>query len=258
MNLVVRVAWMATAVGRNPTVNGDINMCWATASSNILQWWQDRYVESGRALPEGCPDGVGETYELAIMEVFHSQWDNSRGGHAFHAVPWYLEGLNVCDGWSFQAQPLDGAAGGYFCGQWNDIRDHIYLGYALGHTQDTNNYYIWGNGSGLDAYGCLKAFTEWVETSIANGMAALVIALRENGGGVHHSVTLWGYEKDNETGILTKIWITDSDDSTSWPRAPKLHEYTVGSTPSGTVRFSGDVYQSCYPIALYPVSGLQY
>ncbi|MBR5818773.1 MAG: IdeS/Mac family cysteine endopeptidase, partial [Alistipes sp.] len=24
--------------------NGDINMCWAAASANMIQWWQDRYV----------------------------------------------------------------------------------------------------------------------------------------------------------------------------------------------------------------------
>lgn len=38
-------------VGRGE--NGDINMCWAAAASNILQWWQDRYIEAGNTLPEG-------------------------------------------------------------------------------------------------------------------------------------------------------------------------------------------------------------
>lgn len=247
--------WYDVNKVKDGTVNGDINMCWAATAANILQWWQDRYVEQGNELPEGCPDGKGETYELAIMEVFHTQWDNTYGGHAFHAVKWYFEGVNVCEGWSRQAQPLQRGSGGYFKHEWEQIEPYMYTGHDLGYTQDYNNYYLWGSGSGLNATGRLKAFTELVELFIDNGMTSMAIAQRENYGGVHHSVTLWGYEKDNETGLLTRIWITDSDDSAQWPREPVLHEYNVSSTESGTVKFSGDVYAACYPVSLYPVSG---
>lgn len=247
--------WYDVNKVKDGTVNGDINMCWAATTANILQWWQDRYVEQGNELPEGCPDGKGETYELAIMEVFHTQWDNNYGGHAFHAVKWYFEGVNVCEGWSRQAQPLQPGSGGYFKHEWEQIEPYMYTGHDLGYTQDYNNYYLWGSGSGLNATGRLKAFTELVELFIDKGMTSMAIAQRENYGGVHHSVTLWGYEKDNETGLLTRIWITDSDDSAQWPREPVLHEYNVSSTESGTIKFSGDVYAACYPVSLYPVSG---
>ena len=247
--------WYDVNKVKDGTVNGDINMCWAATAANILQWWQDRYVEQGNELPEGCPDGKGETYELAIMEVFHSQWDNTYGGHAFHAVKWYFEGVNVCEGWNRQAQPLQRGSGGYFKHAWEQIEPYMYTGHALGYTQDYNNYYLWGSGSGLNAAGRLKAFTELVELFIDKGMTSMAIAQRENYGGVHHSVTLWGYEKDNETGLLTRIWITDSDDSAQWPREPVLHEYKVSSTESGAIKFSGDVYAACYPVSLYPVSG---
>ena len=247
--------WYDVNKVKDGTVNGDINMCWAATAANILQWWQDRYVEQGNELPEGCPDGKGETYELAIMEVFHSQWDNTYGGHAFHAVKWYFEGVNVCEGWNRQAQPLQRGSGGYFKHEWEQIEPYMYTGHNLGYTQDYNNYYLWGSGSGLNATGRLKAFTELVELFIDKGMTSMAIAQRENYGGVHHSVTLWGYEKDNETGLLTRIWITDSDDSAQWPREPVLHEYKVSSTESGAIKFNGDVYAACYPVSLYPVSG---
>ena len=247
--------WYDVNKVKDGTVNGDINMCWAATAANILQWWQDRYVEQGNELPEGCPDGKGETYELAIMEVFHTQWDNTYGGHAFHAVKWYFEGVNVCEGWNRQAQPLQRGSGGYFKHEWEQIEPYMYTGHNLGYTQDYNNYYLWGSGSGLNATGRLKAFTELVELFIDKGMTSMAIAQRENYGGVHHSVTLWGYEKDNETGLLTRIWITDSDDSAQWPREPVLHEYKVSSTESGAIKFSGDVYAACYPVSLYPVSG---
>ena len=247
--------WYDVNKVKDGTVNGDINMCWAATAANILQWWQDRYVEQGNELPEGCPDGKGETYELAIMEVFHTQWDNTYGGDAFHAVKWYFEGVNVCEGWNRQAQPLQRGSGGYFKHEWEQIEPYMYTGHDLGYTQDYNNYYLWGSGSGLNPTGRLKAFTELVELFIDKGMTSMAIAQRENYGGVHHSVTLWGYEKDNETGLLTRVWITDSDDSAQWPREPVLHEYKVSSTESGAIKFSGDVYAACYPVSLYPVSG---
>ena len=237
----------------NGTVNGDINMCWAASAANILQWWQDRYVEAGNTLPEGCPDGPGTTYELEIMEIFHDEWNNEKGGHFFHAAPWYFEGKNVCEGWTSQAQPLTG--GGFFKNEWNNISQNLYMGYQYGYTQDYNNYYNWGSGTGLDATGRLKAFSDFVISFIEKGMTSLVIAQRENLGGTHHSVTLWGYEKDDATGLITKIYITDSDDSTQWPREAKLHEYTVSSASNGGIKFSGDVYPACYPVALYPISG---
>ena len=123
--------WYDVNKVKDGTVNGDINMCWAATAANILQWWQDRYVEQGNELPEGCPDGKGETYELAIMEVFHTQWDNTYGGHAFHAVKWYFEGVNVCEGWNRQAQPLQRGSGGYFKHEWEQIEPYMYTGHNL-------------------------------------------------------------------------------------------------------------------------------
>ena len=111
--------------------NGDINMCWAASSSNIIEWWQDRYREAGFELPEGAVTGRGEKYELALMEMFHSEWDNSRGGHVNHAVHWYFEGKNICKEASpgSQAQPLREDSGGYYRDVWDEIYPHLYHEY---------------------------------------------------------------------------------------------------------------------------------
>ncbi len=60
--------------------NGDINMCWAATSSNMIQWFQDRYKAAGKTLPADATDGPGVTsysnygpYELELMNVFHSE-----------------------------------------------------------------------------------------------------------------------------------------------------------------------------------------
>ena len=61
-------------VNKLKRAGADINMCWAAAASNIIQWWQDRYVAAGNTLPAGAVTGVGTksydgvgAYNLALM-----------------------------------------------------------------------------------------------------------------------------------------------------------------------------------------------
>ncbi|MBR2051707.1 MAG: IdeS/Mac family cysteine endopeptidase, partial [Bacteroidales bacterium] len=111
----------------------DINMCWAATSSNIIQWWQDRYMAAGNTLPAGAISGKGtSSYELALMDMYKEQWDNTRGADASHGITWYFEGRNIqqyatagsC------AQPLSGNDGGYFANIWNEILPHVYHDYS--------------------------------------------------------------------------------------------------------------------------------
>jgi hypothetical protein len=249
----------------NGQTNGDINMCWAASASNIIEWWQDRYREAGFSLPEGAVTGKGELYELALMEMFHSQWDNSSGGHVNHAVHWYFEGVNICQYATAgsQAQPLSEGSGGYYRDVWSDIYPYLYHEYDyLGglftglYAGEYNNYYLWGNGvQGLSADERLRIFTAYVVDAVRRGVPSLTIALAANLGSLHHATTLWGYEIDNTTGLLTRVWITDSDDMTKEPKHPVLHEYSVSVSSYNTIQFSGAPYGKCFAVAVTPVSG---
>lgn len=247
--------------------NGDINMCWAAAASNIIQWWQDRYMEAGNALPPQAVTGPGQTYELALMEVFHQQWNNDKGGQVAEAVPWYFEGINYGETASpgSQAHPLPGYSGGYFKEVWTDIYPHLYheYTYMLGMYKDLyvgefNNYYIWGNGTSFRGKERLKIFTDLVVDFIDRGIAALTISLSPQLRTLLHSTTLWGYEIDDSTGLLTRIWITDSDDLEKEPKPQLLNEYQVSIDEGAShIKFtSSDTrYGACYAVALCPVSG---
>ncbi len=252
--------------------NGDINMCWAASCSNIIQWWQDRYVAAGNTLPVEAISGPGagnSEYELALMDMFHDQWDNTRGADVAHGITWYFEGRNIRKEMSpgSYAQPLEEYDGGYFEDVWNDILPHVYheydyivvpgiLEYNDLISNQYSNYDYWGNGSGLHGNDRLKKFSELVVEFMNRGMISLTIALNSNLGSLSHATTLWGYEIDNETGILTKIWITDSDDMATEPKIPVLHEYTVGlNDVYETIEFTGSPYGKCYAVSLYPVSG---
>ena len=254
--------------------NGDINMCWAAASSNMIQWWQDRYVAAGNTLPSTAVDGPGTKsygsfgpYELALMEIYHDQWDNSKGGHPEEAIPWYFEGKLYGGEYASsgsQAYPLTN--GGYFSSVWSNIEPHLYRGYKHDlfsslypnmYTYCYNNFYLWGDGSSLTGKARLQYFTELVVEAIDRGIASLTISLSSNIATLHHAVTLWGYEIDKSTGLLTRIWITDSDDLTSEPKQQLLNEYSVSiGDGKSHIKLTGSTrYGNAWIVSLHPLSG---
>ena len=259
--------------------NGDINMCWAATSSNMIQWFQDRYKAAGKTLPEGATDGPGVTsytnygpYELELMNVFHSEWDNSRGGHMQEAIPWYFEGkLNGGEFASTGSQAVPLTEGGYWKSIWDtEVYPYIYHEYEnvivpgvegldLKNLYITifNNYYHWGNGTSYTGVERLQVFSTLIVEAFRHGMAGLTVNLGANLNAVSHAVTLWGYEIDNATGLVTRLWITDSDDLLSEPKTPLLNEYSVSIDEGKShIKLTGNTrYGACYVVSIHPFSG---
>ena len=250
----------------NGQTNGDINMCWAASCSNIIQWWQDRYVAAGKSLPANAISGSGAdgTYQLALMDMYHSLWDNSKGGDIMMGVTWYFDGRNTQKYASPGSIAVPLSEGGYYKEIWeSEILPYTYHDYVYAIApefnnlicQEYNNYNVWGNGSGLNGIDRLKKFSELVVVAFERGIASLTISLNSNGG-VQHAVTMWGYEIDNATGLLTKVWLTDSDDLETEPKEAILHECSVSyDETSGKVKFTGiPRYGAFYAMNLWPVS----
>ena len=259
--------------------NGDINMCWAATSSNMIQWFQDRYKAAGKTLPVGATDGPGVTsyanygpYELELMNVFHSEWDNSRGGHMQEAIPWYFEGkLNGGEFATPGSQAVPKTAGGYWKSIWDtEVYPYIYHGYEnvivpgvegldLKNLYITifNNYYLWGSGTSYLGTERLEAFSKYIVEAFTYGMAGLTINLGANFNAASHAVTLWGYEIDNATGLVTRLWITDSDDLVSEPKTPLLNEYSVSiDGDKANIKLTGNTrYGACYVVSIHPFAG---
>jgi hypothetical protein len=80
-------------------------------------------------------------------------------------------------------------------------------------------------------------------------MSSMAVAMSSNFGGAH-AVTIWGYEIDNVTEYVTKLYITDSDDGST----SELREYEV-KAESGNSKVMLTGYTTYYPFALYPISG---
>ena len=256
----------------NGTLNGDINMCWAAASANMIQWWQDRYVAAGNSLPASAVTGpgtvyvasAGRKYELAIMDMYHSQWNNDKGCHTTESIPWYFEGVNYGQTATPGSQAYPLTEGGYWKGIWSSVYPHLYHGYSYMfgwytglYTAEYTAYEHWGEGSSLSGVQRHKRFSELVVQFIDRGITSMTITLNKNGG-LNHATTVWGYEIDNATGLLTRLWITDSDDLVNEPKQQLLNEYTVSyNAGDNFITLSSDAvrYGKCYVISLNPFSG---
>ena len=253
--------WYDTNKRNDGNTHGDIMMCWAASAANIIEWWQDRYQAAGKSLPQGATTGPGSVYELKTMELFKEQWTTlERGAQVFQAVTWYFEGTNLCKDASpgTSAQPV--GAGGYYSSLMTDLRAHMYCGYKYLYFTDLysgeiNNYYYWGNGSGLTGTERLKAFSDIVVDVMSKGVASMAVALSANLASGHHATTLWGYEIDNATGLITRLWITDSDDLLTEPKEQLLNEYSVSMSSAGTIELKGNTRYQLWVVGLQPMSG---
>lgn len=253
--------WYDTNKRNDGNTHGDIMMCWAASAANIIEWWQDRYQAAGKSLPQGATTGPGSVYELKTMELFKEQWTTlERGAQVFQAVTWYFEGTNLCKDASpgTSAQPV--GAGGYYSSLMTDLRAHMYCGYEYLYFTDLysgeiNNYYNWGNGSGLTGIDRLKAFSDIVVDVMSKGVASMAVALSANLASGHHATTLWGYEIDNATGLITRLWITDSDDLVKDPKEQLLNEYSVSMSSAGTIELKGNTRYQLWVVGLQPMSG---
>ena len=254
--------------------NGDINMCWAATASNMIQWWQDRYVAAGNELPAGAVTGPGVTsytnygpYELELMSMFHSEWNNERGCQVVEAIPWYFEGVNYGQTASEGSQAYPLTEGGYWKDVWSDIYPNLYheYNYMFNWYKNlyTGSFLAWTGWdescsesaplSGTDAY---VAFSRRVIEFLERGVSELTISTNPNGG-TSHATTLWGCEYDNATGLVTRIWITDSDDLEYGPKQSLLNEYAVSALDGNyRVALKGNTrYGEAYATELQPLSG---
>ena len=254
------------------TLNGDINMCWAAASANMIQWWQDRYVAAGNSLPKSAVSGpgtvyvasAGREYELALMDMYHSEWNNEKGCHTAESIPWYFEGVNYGETASAGSQAYPLTDGGYWKDIWPEVYPHLYheYTYMFGwyvdlYTSEFTAYEHWGNGTSLYGVERHRKFSDFIVQFVDRGIASMAITLNPNGG-LHHATTVWGYEIDNASGLVTRLWITDSDDQISEPKQQLLNEYQVSYTPGDkfiTLTSEAVRYRKCYIVSLNPFSG---
>lgn len=150
----------------------DSHMCWAASASNILWWWQDKFV-----IPSDVPNGT---------DIWDYVKKNSKDDTGFQKAVYKM----WFDG-------LDGNGGFY---------------------KDRTGFSLWAPDykveelgvTGISSYSSTLV-SNLVKTKFEEGWG-LSIGVTEKSAGkpAQHAITVWGAELTD--GILSKIWITDSDD----------------------------------------------
>lgn len=226
----------AAVGGGNTNSYTDKSMCWAAQSANMLQYWQNMYVSSGRTLPTGTPDGfvVGREdktrRQYQIFEHFISNWTDM-GGSSEYGIPWYLTGgffSDYPDGvlWS---QCFGGMEkGGFFKNIYptaEDLNEGDFRSFTYTHQNTAESF--------TDVKGFSSVLIDCFEN--LNAVVGLNVYLKNNstGGEVKHALTVWGCDYD-ATGMITKIYLTDSDDGEMG-----LKTVSVQSESDGKLYLSG-------------------
>ncbi|MFG6362770.1 MAG: PEP-CTERM sorting domain-containing protein [Akkermansia muciniphila] len=196
----------------NKSWNGDTYLCWAASASNLINWWQENSSYASCA-NNGTPTGenIFRTYVNSFQDL---------GGAAQYAWEWWYEGsylpydFGLDEYGYFMPHTLDPSTwgGGYYNPKlyqqniyyWNDM------------TAETSS----SLPSGYDTF---SAYCSDFIVSSLNSCYGVSLGISANDA-MGHAITLWGVDRDDGTGLLTKIYFTDSDDDTTALRSCSLTE----------------------------------
>lgn len=172
------------------TFTTDRDMCWAAAASNVIAWWQDR--NQALTSTAGAPTGA------AVWATFKQSFNNISGDPT-DAMQWYFDGQFSDNTIRASLTEYGKNQGGYYA----DLLE--------GEPQ-----YKLSSIMGLVQYNLAdpRVYTSVLCDLLDQGYGiAMGIAGTLPGGTRYgHAITLWAAEVNPDTGILSRIWITDPDD----------------------------------------------
>lgn len=207
-----------TPAGNEVEANGEVAdgpLCWAAAAANIAAQWEARNVETVRETQGRDPKSAEEIFEDFTASV------KSQTGTLTAGTRWYFVGGAT------QKMLKEGASNeGNYTGNVDYSVEHMDF------LNTTNNGWTMNEAgapfvdawdeSAYDRESVYRQWTaglvDWLEAGYSIGLG--VQGIFDNGDGTTgsygHAVTLWGVEV-NEKGLLTRMWLTDSDDATNAP-----------------------------------------
>lgn len=195
----------------------DDNMCWAAQAACMTQYWQDWFVKAGNTLPDGTPNGYGVSKRSDgirssnIFETYKANWTNV-GGLSEFGLPWYFTGTPDPEyydhGYSRNPQwshLTTSGQGGYFSQEFTGPEDFFQKVNFLEHRE---------TDGGLSIYELTDKLMDLI--TVEYSIVGLTLDFWNRNpmsyyGG--HAVTLWGFDTDDSTGLVSAIYITDSDDN---------------------------------------------
>lgn len=201
----------------------DSGLCFAASSSNLISWYLNQYTQQHPEDPNA--------YELdpeKIFDRFRNGWDPLEGGNQKEALSWYFTGGFPSGSPDPFDNHLTGAEpGGYLSGKiphntserWSEVSfdwqpPEIFS--VFGAYSDDRFPFIEdvGGMTGKGAFSTWEGFSEQIIRQLHYGACTISIVTDSSSGGSGHAITLWGVDYEVDTGLVTAIHVTDSDDST--------------------------------------------
>ncbi len=205
----------------------DSQLCWAATATNVVTWWMDNYERGGGDLSEISARNTYSVFRNFQINFYNTGYDNGAG------VNWYFTGkfstgtepeeLEVSNSGGYLSE-IEGVGGrnswglinGSFKYRGNQETGTVFMNDMSG------SYY-----SDQPLYSH-ESFSETILGQLALGASMLSVHKVSGISTSGHSITLWGCEYDETTELITKIYVTDSDDYYEG-----LKEYSVSALTNG-------------------------
>lgn len=192
----------------NKSWSNDTSLCWAASATNVITWWLDRYKEGG-----GDVSGL-EVRSEKIFQTFINNWKNE-GYDEKDGVCWYFTGkFSAGNEPSNLKNPNSGGFLKHLPGIGSKAWNLLTFGdFSIYGNMDTGrpffDYQMGSYYSDQPLYS-LESFSRTIIRQLHTG----VVMLKTTGIGIRgeHAITLWGCDYDGQTGLVSHVYITDSDD----------------------------------------------
>ncbi len=201
--------------------NIDNGLCFAASSSNLISWYLNRYLEQHPDDTHGF-----ETNAEQIFNRFRNGWDPAEGGDPMEALSWYFTGGFPSNNHHPNGSHLtDRETGGYLYKQlpnnssdrwapvsfdWDPQEDFSVYG-----SFEDNRFPFIEEISGMSSgspFSTMKLFSKHILRQLHYGPCTISIITDQYGSNSGHAITLWGVDYDVNTGLVTNLHVTDSDD----------------------------------------------
>ena len=197
----------------------DGQLCWAATCSNLVTWWQQQNAEF---IPDRAPTELAD-----VWNTYRLTFDNN-GGDIGQGLRWWLDGDY---GKGLGEKELKGRIGDFVHGEATLKREDggFYKGSLWQEIVEGRDLYTISS-AGFDLTDMSSSLISAISQGYGVGLSWVTPSPYTTSGTMGHAVTVWGAVYDTESGLLTALYLTDSDDDKT-----ELTKVGIEPNTSGTM-----------------------
>lgn len=175
--------------------DGDNLLCWAASASNMIAWWQNQN-----------PNAAAAAHAPSSLEEIWGVYKNTfvdQGRDRYCGIDWWFNGKTDWNSDGLADIKNPDSKGGYYKDLITD---------SMGFSTET----LWQE-SIFDCQYFSATVKELLEGGCVVGLGIEMLTMGADQA-LHikpysgHAITLWGIDYDDSQQVITKMWVSDSDD----------------------------------------------